>query len=284
MNKIIRKITAFTMAIALTGSGTAVTKLTPSSGSMLSANAAYESENSTPGALQFELDMNNDGSGVKAGADLKDHVLNISLNDSSRTIDLRETGSRMINRYMDYIRQLLDRLSDDENAPKQISYRFASKEEGAELMLSNQAYYDGFSQNELEYKMQKKNAAMEEYKSFAAEQVRDFTEAEKELLNDQFRKMEKTLRNNGYTLPPLEDIVLIKTTMKEELGASGYTHGTQIYMQDMILENATSGSIINRRMYREYPLPYKKQSRFQRRNVQAYPFYGCGRGFSSASV
>ncbi len=252
MNKIIRKITAFTVAIALTGPATAFTGLKPSSGGMLNANAACETENDTASAFKFVLDMNNNGSGIKAGAALKDHVLNISLNDNSHTIDLRETGSRIFNKYMDYIRQLLDRLSDNENETKQISYRFASKEEGAELMLSNQAYYDGFSQNELEYKMQKKNATMDEYKAFAAEQVRDFTEAEKELLNDQFKKMEKALRDNGYTLPPLEDVVLIKTTMMEELGASGYTHGTQIYMQDTILENATSGSIMNRKMYRDY--------------------------------
>lgn len=252
MNKIIRKITAFTVAIALTGPATAFTGLKPSSGGMLNANAACETENDTASAFKFVLDMNNNGSGIKAGAALKDHVLNISLNDNSHTIDLRETGSRIFNKYLDYIRQLLDRLSDNENETKQISYRFASKEEGAELMLSNQAYYDGFSQNELEYKMQKKNATMDEYKAFAAEQVRDFTEAEKELLNDQFKKMEKALRDNGYTLPPLEDVVLIKTTMMEELGASGYTHGTQIYMQDTILENATSGSIMNRKMYRDY--------------------------------
>ena len=52
-----------------------------------------------------------------------------------------------------------------------IAYRFAGREEGQKLMLSNDAYYQGFSQNDLDFKMQKKNATMEEYQSFAIEQV-----------------------------------------------------------------------------------------------------------------
>ena len=43
-------------------------------------------------------------------------------------------------------------------------------------MLSNEDnYYSHFSQNDLDYKMQKTGATMEEYKAFAAEQVQDFT-------------------------------------------------------------------------------------------------------------
>ena len=117
-----------------------------------------------------------------------------------------------------------------------IPYRYASKEEGAKLMLANEAYYAGFSQNDLDYKTQKKGASMEEYQSFAAKQVLDFSEKDKALLDEIFAEMEKTVKDNGYQLPPLDEIVLIKTTMEEECGVSAYTHGTQIYLSGRVLE------------------------------------------------
>ena len=128
---------------------------------------------------------------------------------------------------------------DKGSAPMEIGHRYASADEGRELMLSNEDYYAGFSQNELDYKMSKVGADMEEYKAFAAEQPRDFTEEDRAFVDGCFEEMEDVLEKNGYTLPPLDEIVMIKTTMKEEYGAAAYTHGTQIYIQDKLLEEAT---------------------------------------------
>ena len=126
-----------------------------------------------------------------------------------------------------------------------IPHRFASAEEGRELMLSNnENYYDHFSQNDLDYKMQKTGATMEEYKEFAAQQVLEFTAAEKSFINKRIRNIEKTLEKNGYTIPELDEIVFIKTTMDEELGASGYTHGTQIYLNATVLSAYSLMSIL----------------------------------------
>ncbi len=117
-----------------------------------------------------------------------------------------------------------------------ILYRFASAEEGRELMLSNEEnYYSHFSQNDLDFKMQKTGATMEEYKAFAAEQVLDFSASEKSFIKRRIRNIEKILDKNGFELPELEEIVFIKTTMEEELGASGYTHGTQIYLNSTVI-------------------------------------------------
>ena len=123
---------------------------------------------------------------------------------------------------------------------KQLSIRFASKEEGTELLMANVEYHAGFSQNDIEFRLQTVGADMEEYLAFAREQVRDFTEEEKELLLGFFDAMEQTLTENGYTLPPMDEILFIKTTMAEEAGAGGYTHGTQIYLADFILESAAT--------------------------------------------
>ena len=122
----------------------------------------------------------------------------------------------------------------EEHTAVHIAHRYASKAEGQELLLGNEEYYNGFSQNDLDFKMQKKGASMEEYLAFAAEQVEDFTQEEMDAADAIFGEMEKTLEETGYALPPLDEIVLIKTTMKEECGVSAYTHGTQIYLSEKL--------------------------------------------------
>lgn len=86
-------------------------------------------------------------------------------------------------------------------AEKTIPYRYASMEEGEEIFLANTAYFDGCSQNDLDFKMQKKDAVLDEYKAFGAEQVQEFSEEEKKVMDEYFSYMEKVLKDNGYTLP-----------------------------------------------------------------------------------
>ena len=121
-----------------------------------------------------------------------------------------------------------------------IAYRLASKEEGVEMLLSNTKYHDGFSQNDLDFRMHKTGATMDEYLAFAKEQVRDFTDEEATFISNQIARMEQRLDEEGYTLPPLDEIVFVKTTMAEEGGAEAYTHGTEIYFMDSVVRLATS--------------------------------------------
>ena len=113
-----------------------------------------------------------------------------------------------------------------------IPFRFASKEEGKELLLSNKEYYDTFTPAKLAYVMQRNDATMEEYYQFAGEQVLEYTDREKDLITRGLKKIETIFAENGWTLPPLDTIVFIKTSMAEENNVDGYTHGTQIYLLD----------------------------------------------------
>ena len=117
-----------------------------------------------------------------------------------------------------------------------LDYRFADKAEGAELMLSNDAFFEGFTQNDLDFRMQKTGANMEEYLAFASAQVLDFTDAQKAVIDRHMQRIEQTLRSNGYNLPDLDQIVFIRTTMEEECGSLAYTHGTQIYVNADVIE------------------------------------------------
>ena len=115
------------------------------------------------------------------------------------------------------------------NAHK-IPHRFASAQEGMELLLANTAYYDGFTQNDIDYRLGKSGATIEELLQASADEIRDFNLIEKYMVNRRVAKMAKTLRKNAYELPLPEEIVYIKSDLNVEGGNSGYTHGNEIYL------------------------------------------------------
>lgn len=128
-----------------------------------------------------------------------------------------------------------------------IEYRFADREEGQKLLMSNTEYFDGFTENDLQFRLQKKDVTLEEYLSFAEEQVVDFSDEYKALISDTMDLLEKTINDKGYRLPPLEEITFICTTMGEESGAGAYTHGTQIYVGEILSDLCRQNS-----QYKDY--------------------------------
>jgi len=120
----------------------------------------------------------------------------------------------------------------------EIDYRFANTNEAAALALSNHEYYEKMNQNDLDYRLQKFNGTSEEMMQFGIDQVLNFTDEEKMLIDKEIDYIKKISKERGYSLPSAKNIIFVKTTMIEENSAVGYTHGTQIYMGDKILELA----------------------------------------------
>ena len=125
-----------------------------------------------------------------------------------------------------------------------IKYRFTDVKEAQELYLSNTKYLNNLNQYDLDYRLNKKNATLEEFKSFGASQMREFTENEKKLISEQILEMEKTLEHQKMSLPFDEVIIFIKSTQKEENGSLAYTHSTQIYLGEEVIETMKNESNI----------------------------------------
>ena len=129
-----------------------------------------------------------------------------------------------------------DNSIDVPNTDK-INYHFASKEEGQKLLASNTEYYNSLNQNDIEWRMKKTGATLDELKSFAQSCVRDFTDEEKAVVVDALEFIKGKLQSMGATLPfPEEEIVFVKTTMQEESDAGAYTHKTDIYLGETLLQ------------------------------------------------
>jgi len=112
-----------------------------------------------------------------------------------------------------------------------IHYHCATKAEGQQLIVANTDYYNSLTQMDLDWRMRKKGATKEELIDFAKSCVQEFTDKEKQKIAAAIAYIEKRLHDMGANLPfPKDDIVFVKTNMKEEGDAGAYTHKTEIYI------------------------------------------------------
>ncbi|MDO4404687.1 MAG: hypothetical protein Q4C09_06595 [Atopobiaceae bacterium] len=129
---------------------------------------------------------------------------------------------------------------DSKSARTPYAFRFASADEGAKLIVGNESYNAQMSQLNIDFRLQKVGGTLDDWKDFATKQVLEFTDDEKASLKTAMAKIEGLITERNLNLPDSEEIVFIKTTMAEECYASAYTHGTQIYLNDAIVQMLNS--------------------------------------------
>ena len=123
---------------------------------------------------------------------------------------------------------------------KTIQYRYADAAEASEMLLAHTDYYQNMNQRDLDFRVQKKGATLDEMMAVVADCGLDFTDVEKYLIDDAMAEIEAIYMERGYHMPEIGDVVFAKTTAQEECQASAYTHGTEIYLGEEFLEYVTS--------------------------------------------
>ena len=122
-----------------------------------------------------------------------------------------------------------------------INIRFASKAEAQKLIQGNTQYYNRLTQMDIDWRARKENATLEELIVFAQSQVQDFSPHNIKILEDTIAKVEHLLDVRGCQLPIPEEIIFVKTDMKDESNAGAYTTRNQIFVNSKMLEKRTMG-------------------------------------------
>lgn len=136
-----------------------------------------------------------------------------------------------------------------------IPHHFASAEEGRKLMLSNTEYYANITQTDIDNRMGRSGATLDELLAATTAEIKDFNFIERYIIDRHLANMVRKLNRNDYKLPQLDEIVYIKTDMAYEGGTfSGYTHGTQIYLNSLNIMTSIlpeAGDIFERTLWHE---------------------------------
>ena len=117
-----------------------------------------------------------------------------------------------------------------------INIRFASKEEGQLLIKSNTRYYNRLTQMDIDWRAKKENATLDELIASAQSHVLDFTEADKNLVKQTVKFIEKRFDELDCQIPIPDEIIFIKTTMEDEGNAYAYTSGNMIILNESCIE------------------------------------------------
>lgn len=125
---------------------------------------------------------------------------------------------------------------DPKEKTSEINYHFATMAEGQQLLAANTEYYNSLNQNNIDWRMRRTGSSLDELIAFAQTCVRDFNDDEKAAITRAVTFIEATLNDMGASLPFPEDIAFVKTTMEEERGAGAYTHKTEVYICDRVLQ------------------------------------------------
>jgi hypothetical protein len=132
-----------------------------------------------------------------------------------------------------------DSVNHMNSLSNKLNFHFASKAEGQLLKMGDTIYYNRLSQADIDWRMRKENATIEELMEYGREQILDFTYEEQIAVSKAMAVIEDSLTAIACNLPIPEDIVFIKTTMKDEGSANAYTIKNQIFLSSKFLVTDT---------------------------------------------
>ena len=114
----------------------------------------------------------------------------------------------------------------------EITVHFATVEEGRQLMRERTAFHNQINEYALEFFLQRKGGTLEEYIDFSADQVRAFTPEEEERITEALGWLCGLLEEHHLRVPKLGPVIFVKTTCQEVSGASGYTSGGAVFINE----------------------------------------------------
>lgn len=123
-----------------------------------------------------------------------------------------------------------------------IRFRFATVTEGRKLIGNDDEFTQGWSEFDIVSRLQNIKGTKEELITFKQNEIREWTEEEKQVLWQDMLALNQLIRTEEYHLPLPEEIVLVKSTMKDEGEAGGYTQANWIALSaDLVKRSNEKG-------------------------------------------
>lgn len=113
-----------------------------------------------------------------------------------------------------------------------ITIEFATVDQAKKLLTTEDAYTRAWSKFDIESKSNKVGSTREDFFTHTAAQTMEWTDEEKQKLEDSFARIMKSINDQKFNLQLTESVSLVKTTSKEEGGAVGYTRNNYIVLTE----------------------------------------------------
>lgn len=120
-----------------------------------------------------------------------------------------------------------------------LSYRFATRAEAQMLVTDIDHHTSNWTQFDIEFRLQKVDGKKSELLRMAMEETRNWSDEEKDNVKKAFKSIQNQIAKQKFNLPFPEEIIIVKTTQKEEGGSTAYTRKNWIALGERILKAPT---------------------------------------------
>lgn len=156
-----------------------------------------------------------------------------------------------------------------------VGFHLATKEEGRALITADDTYISRSTPSDFRLRLGRDNVTAADYKEFASRQVRDFSESDRLAISNAFARLNRRFAALGFKSPLTNEVVLVKTTMREEFRAAGYTRGSAVYLREDLPPNAPDMMLDQFLAHEVFHVLSRQSPEFRRRMYEAIGFSIC---------
>lgn len=121
--------------------------------------------------------------------------------------------------------------NSDVHLQQTLQFRFASESEGSKLITSYPNYFNSLNSMDISWRFKSATPkTVEDYKQLRQSCVKEWNPEHIRLCEESIFRFLEQINKSGFILPETPEIIFIETSMKEEMGAIGYTHNNNIYL------------------------------------------------------
>ena len=118
-----------------------------------------------------------------------------------------------------------------------INFRLATLDEAKELMSAEDSYTRSRSTFDIISRLQNPQGTVEELNAYALQELREWTDEEQIVIKALTKDLNDSIRKYNYNLPLPKEIMLVKSTLKDEGGAGGYTRSNWIALTEKLISH-----------------------------------------------
>lgn len=120
-----------------------------------------------------------------------------------------------------------------------LTVHFATKAEAEKLIVAPDEFSKHLNQFDYDLRLRKPGSTASEWQELATRETCEWTPEEKQRILNTFRMLRNNAKEMGLRLPCPDKVIMVKTTMREELDAGGYTRKNWIALAANVMKRAT---------------------------------------------
>ena len=145
-----------------------------------------------------------------------------------------------------------------------LKFRFATRAEAQMLLTDIDNFSNGLNQFDIDIRLQKTNSRKSEWLRLAMNEAKNWSDVEKEKISSAFKTIKKNIQQLKLNLTYPDEIVLLKTTMKEELNMVAYTRKQWIAIGEDFITQASNEQLQSLISHELFHLLTRKSVAFKR--------------------